>query len=145
VRALCGHADGIREERELLPALEAAAPLRAHRAPPVRVGHQQEPPVAGRVRQLREAAERAAPATTLGGRKGHGRSIHPRCGRRKFSAPHFLSPEAAGAGAEVDEVVLEGEPPEEVADEVEEEGDPDGEDPLSPPSFAVEESFFFDP
>ena len=142
MRALCRRADGIREERELLPPLEAAAPLRAHRAPPLRVGHQQEPPVAGRVRQLRETAERAAPAPALGGRKRHGRSIHPRCGRRKFSAPHFLSPEAAGEGVAAGEVVLEDEPPEEGVDVVE---DGLAEDPLSPPSLVAEESFFFDP
>src|SRR6185369_12413098 len=88
VRALCRRADGIREERELLPPLEAAAPLRAHRAPPIRVGHQQEPPVAGCVRQLREAAERAAPAPALGGREGH-EAKHPPAVRpaKVFSPP----------------------------------------------------------
>jgi hypothetical protein len=137
MRALRGHANGIREEGELLPPLEAAAPLRAHRAPPVRVGHQQEPPVAGRVRQLREAAERAAPTPALGGRERHGRSIHPRCGRRKFSARHFLSLPVDVAGAGVDEAALS--PPEEVEDEDEE------DEALSPPSFLSPEPESFLP
>jgi len=57
-----------------------------------------------------------------------------------------LEPEAAGAGAEGDEVVLVDEAPEEV-EEVDDGAveDPEDEDPLSPPSLVDGESFFFDP
>ena len=144
--------DGVREERELLPPLQAPPALRADRAAAIRIRHQQEPPEPRRVRQLREPAERAAAPATLGGREWHGPEHPPALPATKVFVRHFFSEEEDeddeeddAAGVEVD-VEAPDELPE-ADDDLSPEPEPEPEEPDPEPESEEEldESFFFDP